>query len=148
MWLWSHNLITKGEICKIIVTTDKLVALTIGPFRCMPWKPKVVMMECRHWRHQRLSLRRPPVQPVTTKLSYSVRVPGWQLKSLNFITNNSRFSGNERGSVMWLATGQKKTPACCHFEKSYWEIDYDVTTGYLVWAQNKHAIFIAHDINI
>ena len=54
---------------------------------------------------------------------------------------NTRVGSNEPGSVMWQVTRQFKTHYS-QFELSHWNINYSLTTEYVILKQNQYSIFI------
>ena len=65
---------------------------------------------------------------------------GTEMPGLN---HSTRVGSNEYGSIMWLATGQLRTPSS-KLEKSHWKINYTVITEYVILAPNQHFILEFH----
>ena len=57
---------------------------------------------------------------------------------------STRFSSNQPGPAMWLATRQFKYVVN---GESFRSISYDVTNGYLILAPYQHSIFIFYHIH-
>ena len=56
---------------------------------------------------------------------------GWVLKCLNWV------GSNEPGSFTWIAIRQSKNP-CSQLENSHWQINYTLTTEFVMWAKKAN----------